>query len=383
MLRTIIPASLLALVALVGVSSAQTPAPSTSTTTTTPNVDLTCPDNKLFSGKLFTDICWDCIFPVRIASGLTIKGKNDSSVPNEAFDGFICSCSRNYDLPQVGVAIGSYMHAKLVDVTRNAYCAPSLGGIYLQNKGAQLMGKHDRSSDPNAQSSFYNYMYYSFPLNFMLDLLVDRRCGNDGYLDFDVLYISPLDPTWNDDELAFFLNLEAVLFSNPIFTAACIADAAKTAAGSQPIAKLFWCAGGWGNLYPFTGHISAVSSPVRESSLVTARVLAALHRRGLAHKTLGSAAMCESQIYPTIPKTQYKLSMFYPVAETTTGVKPPPAQSSSAPNDSGVTTAPLKTFGAHYIGESTFRWGEWRNVPGSGEDFTYDIIRWEDCCLFF
>lgn len=372
MLRSLVATALLAASSLLVSASAQS--------VTTPNVDLTCPDNKLFSQKLFTDICWDCIFPVRIASGLTIKGKNDSSVPNEAFDGFICSCSQDYDLPQIGVAIGSYMHAKLVDVTRNAYCAPSLGGVYLQTKGAQLMGKHDRSSDPGFQESFYNYMYYSFPLNFMLDLLVDRRCGNDGFLDFDVLYISPLDPTWNDDEMAFFLNLEATLFSNPIFTAACIADAAKTAAGGQPIAKLFWCAGGWGNLYPFTGHISAVSSPVRESSLVTTRVLAALHRRGLAHKTVGEAAMCSSQVYPTIPKTQYKLSMFYPVAEVSSGVKPPTGGQSS--NSAGVTTAPLKTFGAHYIGESTFRWGEWRNIPGSGEDFTYDIIRWEDCCLF-
>ena len=30
-----------------------------------------CPDAELFSGKLITDICWACLFPIRIA-GLSI-----------------------------------------------------------------------------------------------------------------------------------------------------------------------------------------------------------------------------------------------------------------------------------------------------------------------
>ena len=36
-------------------------------------VDATCPDAELFSGKLITDICWACLFPIRIA-GLSIGG---------------------------------------------------------------------------------------------------------------------------------------------------------------------------------------------------------------------------------------------------------------------------------------------------------------------
>jgi conjugal transfer pilus assembly protein TraU len=37
----------------------------------------------------------------------------------------------------------------------------------------------------------------------------------------------------------------------------------------------------------------------------------------------------------------------------------------------------------HYIGESQFKWGEWRNRPGTGEDFVYLIWRYTDCCLSY
>jgi len=32
-----------------------------------PAADAGCPDAELFSGKLITDICWACLFPIRIA----------------------------------------------------------------------------------------------------------------------------------------------------------------------------------------------------------------------------------------------------------------------------------------------------------------------------
>ena len=60
-------------------------------------------------------------------------------------------------------------------------------------------------------------------------------------------------------------------------------------------------------------------------------------------------------IYPFIPKSQYRLSMFYPVAET----------------DSN-----------HAIGETNLTWGAGRSYPGPGEDHLYIQWRWQDCCLF-
>ena len=41
--------------------------------------------------------------------------------------------------------------------------------------------------------------------------------------DFDIAYLTELDPTWRDDELGFILN-QAILFGNLIAQAACAAD---------------------------------------------------------------------------------------------------------------------------------------------------------------
>lgn len=316
--------------------------------------DFSCPNNKLFGPKLFSDICWRCIFPIRICGGVTIKGPDGNRrVPAEASSQAICSCPDPLGVPIVGCSAGYYAHSKLIDITRQAYCAPSMGGIKLQSDTVEQYGGIKKSSGGN-DKTFLNYIYYHFPLNYMLQLAVSARCGSDGFQEFDIGYLSPLDPTWGDDEMAFFLNLEVVVLANPIAQAACIADATATAAGLQPIEKLFWCAGSWGSVYPFTGNIQYGTSPVRESSLLATRALAALHRRGLATKTVGHEAQCRNLVYPTLPKTQYKMGMFYPLAEASSD---------------------------HYIGESTFRWGEYRNIPGTGEDFTYVISRYEQCCI--
>lgn len=317
--------------------------------------DMLCPDAELWGTNLFTKICWGCIFPIKICGGITIRA-DARPIPDEAATSSICSCPDPLGVPMVGCHVGYFEHSHLIDVTRSRYCSPALGGIHLQDPspiGAGGPYNKDREAD---RFSFYNYIYYAFPINQMLNLVVDTRCGSDGFVDFDVMYMSPLDPTWNDDEMAFFLNPEVVVFANPIAQAACLADATKLAAGGQPIDRLMWCAGAWGSVYPFTGYIDHSPGPVTDTSLVTAKTLAAMHRRGLARKTVGRSAMCEKQIYATLPKTQYRLGMLHPVAESKDN---------------------------HYIGEPTARWGEWRTIPGSGEDFSYVITRWSDCCVTF
>jgi len=39
-----------------------------------------------------------------------------------------------------------------------------------------------------------------------------------------------------------------------------------------------------------------------------------------------------------------------------------------------------ETRSNHTIGATSFRWGEWRNIPGY-EDYIYLVWRWKDCCL--
>ncbi|GAD28578.1 conserved hypothetical protein [Photobacterium leiognathi lrivu.4.1] len=68
---------------------------------------------------------------------------------------------------------------------------------------------------------------------------------------FDVAYLSKLAPFWDDDELAFALNPEAVLFDTPVAQLPCIAESVKTSTGkSLPMDALFWCLGSQGSAYP-------------------------------------------------------------------------------------------------------------------------------------
>lgn len=311
--------------------------------------DPGCPDAKLFSGKLITDICWGCLFPVRIA-GLPLGG---GRVPAGASSDRLCSCRDGAGLPHPGMTISFWEPARLVELTRAPGCAPILGGIRLPLGSRRLLGTSGNSDHDAADEAFQNYHWYAFPLLILLDLFFDSRCNADGLVDLDILYLSELDPTWNNDELAFFTNPEAAWLSSPVAQAACLGDAAAASAG-MPIDDLFWCAGTWGRVYPFTGHQGAKGARTRETSLSLTRALAALHRRGLARRTMGSDVACGGKIDVFLKKTQYKISMFYPLPETQR---------------------------AHVIGESAFTWGEWRSLPGPGEDHVYMLWRWLDCCV--
>jgi len=71
---------------------------------------------------------------------------------------------------------------------------------------------------------------------------------------------------------------------------------------------------------------------------------------------MGDDVLCGAPLAPFLPKSQYKLSQFYPLPE---------AESS------------------HVIGASPFTWGVWRTLPGPGEDHLYVLWRWNDCCATF
>jgi conjugal transfer pilus assembly protein TraU len=290
------------------------------------------------------------VFPIRIAGGALGGGPAPDGAASQA----VCACPDRNGVPEPGLAMGFWAPARLIEVVRLPYCSPTLGGIFLRPY-TRLLGGWRGTAGDTSDATFYQYHYYAFPLLFMLDLLTEPECNADGYMDADLLYLSELDPTWNSDELAFFLSPETALFANPVALAACLVDAGLATAG-HPQDSLFWCAGTWGTLYPLTGTITWEGSPPRDTSLLATRATAALHRRGLAWKTMGEAALCRGYIDPFLPKTQYQLEQFYPLAEAN---------------------------GTHWIGQSSFTWGEWRNIPAIGEDFVHVLWRWTDCCLRF
>lgn len=295
-----------------------------------------------------TDICWRCIFPLTIGNiPILTNGQIDTDNPSSP----VCFCP---DAPKVGVTIGFWEPVRMVDVTRTPFCLVGLGGIgvdpgFVAPRGAQVM------HDSQTRTSFYQVHWYTNPILFWLEVLLDFPCLEQGGL--DLAYLTEVDPLWNDDELSAILHPEALLFANPVAKAACAADCVAASAGF-PIPGLFWCAGCQGSIYPMTGHATTHIGGVQASVLLTQRMAAKMHRQLLTFDSAGPLGMCGYYPQPVMDKTHYKTQMVYPVPDTLPGA----GQC------------------CHPFGRTTMLWGAGKSFPVSGEDFAYQIFRKRNCC---
>ena len=349
-----IPSAVLAAVLLLGLTPASARAAGTGAESAADATDTnqSCNNADVLSGKLLSHICWDCMFPIVV--GGAAMGGSAENMPEASVDKSVCACKDNQGVYNPGVVKQMWEPARLVELVREPGCSPSLGGATMPVGNEMRLGGPGEGGDQSSSGkSFYHYHYLAFPLMLIMDLVSNIGCNADGYMDVDMMYMSELDPTWNESDLAFYANPESAIFANPVSIASCTADAAAASAG-EPIDSMFWCAGSWGNLYPLSGHASSAGLPETTSRLA-ARALAAQHRRGLARQTMGEEALCEAPIDVFLPKSQYKITMFYPQPEAEE---------------------------AHVIGESSLNWAAGKTVPGAG-DAVYVIWRWKDCCMSY
>ncbi|WP_186031674.1 conjugal transfer pilus assembly protein TraU [Burkholderia gladioli] len=294
-----------------------------------------------------TDICWECAFPMAIGSVTFLsQGQDDTTNPG----GFLCFCNGTF-----GVKFSFWEPIRRVDVTRSPYCFVSLGGISL-NPGIRAPEGEVREQKDDTKQSFYQVHWYTDPVMYYTEILLDDPCMETG--SFDVAYMTEVDPTWSDDDLTALLEPETYLFGSPIAQAACAGDCVLSSLGFGSN-LLFWCAGCNGSIYPFNGHVQAHVSAIQASSLLVERMTAKLHREGLMWGTTGDDAMCGYYLQPVMDKTQYKYTMLYPVAQTD--------------KINGQCCQPY--------GRSSALWGAGKMIPYTGEDFAYEIFRKRNCCM--
>ncbi|MBN9413081.1 MAG: TraU family protein [Candidatus Paracaedimonas acanthamoebae] len=295
-----------------------------------------------------TDICWSCIFPITLGGINLMRSGEDTPNPRD----FVCYCST--PVPRVGIPISFWEPVRLVDVTRTPYCLVNMGGVQIGSSGMTHRGGNATKSSVlgGLKHSFYNVHWYVYPVIWWLELLIDFVCLEKA--SFDLLWITEVDPTWNDDELGFLTNPEAVFFGNPMAQAACAADCVAASAGF-PNDLFFWCGGCQGSLYPFGGTITHHVGGVQASLLATQRFIARLHRFGLLWGYMGSSGLCGKYPMPIIKKSQYKTQMTYPIPATHKGCYP--------------------------LGRTEVTYSSGREFPTRGEDFGYLIWRKRNCCL--
>lgn len=312
-----------------------------------------CPNAEILGPKIISNMCWKCVMPIRIA-GKTLADSDDSFVPDNAAKKNVCVCKDNAGMPHVGLLTSFWEPYRLIEFERTPGCLSVLNGTQL-NYNPLMRGRHGSGIKGRKETIFTHYHYYSYPLMYLLDLYTGKGCNPGGYSDLDLMFMSELDPTWGDAELSLFANPEALLFANPAGVVACIPDALATLSGN-PIDALFWCAGTWGQIYPINGHLPDDNGVLKATSLGSVRVLTQLHRRGFAWKTVGDDAMCGGELSPIFPKSQYKFTSAWPVADTELSRR---------------------------VGELVELWGANKLLPAAGEDPVYVVWRWLDCCNRF
>ena len=154
-----------------------------------------------------TDVCWECLFPISIGALDIGSAAGAPDTPNPSSP--LCYCGT--PIPRVGLSVGLWEPARLIDVSRVPYCFSNLGGLSIDPGVGAGRGKTGSSGGDGSSSSVWHVHYYVYPLLSWIGALLDLGCMETGGL--DIAWVSELDPTWNDEELAFLLNPEAVLFT--------------------------------------------------------------------------------------------------------------------------------------------------------------------------
>lgn len=295
-----------------------------------------------------TDVCWKCMFPMSLGSTQVSKGSlPDTENPSSPIQ--LCPAPPPI-FQRIGIAIGFWEPFAMTDVTRAPGCMVNMGGFTIPiPKVGTGAGTKTANDNPG---TFYHVHWYKYPLISWLNIITSVGCMQGG--EYDIAYLSELDPMWKDDMLALFTNPEAMLFGNPVAQMACAADAVA-AEVHKPLDALFWCAGGHGSMYPFSGNLYTESSGLNSGVLLSERMNFKLHRQGMIWDTVGAnKAVCFE--YPTVimPKSRYRYQM--------------------------VNTIPDANQ-CHPLGRSVMRWQVGKEMPNSRKNYGYLIWKKRNCVV--
>lgn len=298
-----------------------------------------------------TDVCWDCLFPITIGN-INIVSSSYPDTENPSIPIELCLIE-GIKIPRVGLNIGFWEPFALTDVTPVPYCMVNMGGFTMDVGNAGYGGKQVRA--PSDSAAFYYVHWYKYPLIFWLNIITSVGCMHK--MDFDIAYLTELDPTWNDDELGFVLNPEAILFGNPIAQAACAADSAK-AQVDIPIDKLFWCLGTQGGTYPLTGRVFDEKGPIHAAVLLSERMDFKMHRQLLIEDSSPEdgngfdGPICRQHFAPIMPKSRYRYQMINSI----------PAADK-----------------CYQFGHDALSWESGKVQPSSGDCFGFMIFKKRNC----
>ena len=134
----------------------------------------------------FSDIEWNCMFPIRMA-GMTLIGGDDNGNPGKISNP-ICSCKEGLT-SRIGISMAFREPTRLMDVVFPQFC---LNGLGIDLGNSSVWGDGSSQTDVVNGSIFANVHYYTFLPMFILQIILDFGCVEKFLL--DVAYLSEFDP---------------------------------------------------------------------------------------------------------------------------------------------------------------------------------------------
>ncbi len=296
-----------------------------------------------------TDVCWNCLFPLRIASVPIIP--NSSGLPDYNQQKTpICQCPAPPPIfIRVGIPMEYWAPTYTMEVVKDPMCFVALG-LKLPNPFPGR-GKGDQASKTWSTGEFFHAHMLFNPATAVINAIVGAACAGGGGEPFDVMYLSEVDPLWQDDKINTLMWApETLLFANPIAQLACTAESVSSLVG-YPLQHLFWCQGAWGPIYPNSGH-TFQSGLLNGSAGVTGKVLAKTAKTTLLKDHQKN--LCAATTQPIWNKRLYR----YQIARPGIGAQCVP------------------------IGRTSMIWGIGKNLPNRADNFLYNVFEKRACCMF-
>lgn len=298
-----------------------------------------------------SDINWQNIFPVKIASIPIGKHPGNMLEPPDPASSPVCICPAPYPkYYRIGITFGFWEPARLIEVVTQPYCFPAFGLTVGNSFSNQIEGSGANSitGATDDTATFAQAHYWIFYAWAILGMVVNNYCqSSDG---IDVAYMTELDVLWQDDQLAFIIQPEAALFANPIAQLSCVADSVATNIG-LPLSALFWCVGSGGSVYPLSGVVNDQNFQ-QASQTLASRMIYKMGRQ-LLLQDMG-VNFCSGTMTPIWIKQNYRMQIAKPSRGT--AAQPP--------------------------GRSALIWGAGKNpaLARLNDNFVYILFRKRVCC---
>jgi len=294
------------------------------------------------------------VFPIRLA-GVQIFNLGGVDDFNSISSSPVCVCTMPPPVfVRVGLTFSMWEAAHLMETVKHPWCSPSVGFQLPVPFNTQAMGSEGLAETTNSQHAAGQVHMIIYPVWMLIGLFIDVMCFQHAK-SFDYLYLTELDPLWNNDMWATLLGPEAYLVANPVTQMACSVDSVK-ATINRGLDPLFWCMGAWGGTYPMSENITSAGY-VQANAGLAARMVAKLHREMLLWGTIGNPTVsgaCQRYPMPMWMKRQYNLLLLHPNPDSKRRV----------------------------IGKPGILWSTGKNIPFTGDDFVWMLYNKRDCCLF-